>query len=232
MSDPKRRNISQRSEMIYDVHNFGIILDTREIFLGSNLDESQEDSQIDHVVANTFIRNLQILNNMSDDAILVHMITCGGDWNYGMAIYDAIKQSCDDPKLSDVVVLAYAHARSMSSVIPQAASYRVIMPNADFLVHWGTEVADGNYTSVQAETKWSAVLAERMVDVYYQRCKDGDYWRRHDILTEQDIKQFLRENMDKKQEWYMAPRTAVDMGFMDAVLGDEHYETIASLREE
>jgi ATP-dependent protease ClpP protease subunit len=230
MSDPKRRNISQRSEMIYDVHNFGIILDTREIFLTNNL--SCDEPEIDSWVANNFIRNLQLLNSMNDQTILVHMITNGGDWNYGIAIYDAIKNSCDDPKLSDIIVLAYAHSRSMSSVIPQAASYRVIMPNADFLIHWGSDVIDGNHTSVQSEAQWCAVIAERMLDIYYQRCKDGDFWKRQGLLTEAEIKEYLKENMDKKQEWYMTPRIAVDMGFMDAVLGDEQYETISSLREE
>lgn len=229
MPDPKRRNISQRSEMIYDVHNFGIILDTREIFLSNNLND--EDPEIDHVVANNFIRNLQLLNSMNNETILVHMITNGGDWNYGIAIYDAIKNSCDDPNLSDIVILAYAHARSMSSVIPQAANYRVMMPNADFLIHWGTEAVEGNHTSVQSEARWCAFIAEQMLDIYYRRCKDGDFWKRQGILTENEIKGYLKENMDRKQEWYMTPRMAVDMGFMDAVLGDDNYETIASLRE-
>jgi ATP-dependent protease ClpP protease subunit len=71
-----------------------------------------------------------------------------------------------------------------------------------------------------------------MLDIYYQRCKDGDFWKRQGLLTEAEIKEYLKENMDKKQEWYMTPRIAVDMGFMDAVLGDEQYETISSLREE
>jgi len=231
MADPKRRNISQKSEMLYDLHHFGVILDTRELFLASNLDDNCDDAMIDHVTANNFIRNLQILNNMGSDTILVHMITNGGDWNYGMAIYDAIKNSCEDSELSDIIVVAYAHARSMSSIIPQAATYRVIMPNADFLIHWGTEEVSGNFTSVQAEVKWSEKLAETMLNIYYQRCKDGDFWKRNALLTEKDIKKYIQENMDSKQEWYMTPRIAVDMGFMDAVLGDPQYETIKSLRE-
>jgi ATP-dependent protease ClpP protease subunit len=36
--------------------------------------------------------------------------------------------------------------------------------------------------------------------------------------------------MDKKQEYYMTPREAVERGFMDAVLGDEGYETIEMIR--
>lgn len=231
MADPKRRNISQKSEMVYDIHNFGLILDTREIFLSSCLEYNYEEAMIDHISANMFIRNLQLLNNMNSETILVHMITNGGVWNYGIAIYDAIKNSCDDPELSDIVILAHAHARSMSSIIPQAATYRVMMPNADFLIHWGTDELSGNFTSVQAEAKWGEVIAETMLDIYYRRCHGGDFWKRQGLLTEKKIKEYLKDNMDAKQEWYMTPRVAVDMGFMDAVLGDEQYETIKALRD-
>jgi ATP-dependent protease ClpP protease subunit len=225
MADPKRRGISQRSEMIYDVHNFGIILDTREIFLSSALDYHYDDAMIDHKAANTFIRNLQILNYMGSDTILVHQITNGGDWNMGIAIYDAIKNSS-----SETVLLAHAHARSMSSIIPQAATWRIIMFNADFLIHWGTSVLDGNFTSVQAEAEWDKKISERMLDIYLERCKEGEYWTRNG-MDEQTIREWLRDQMDKKQEVYMTPREAVDKGFFDAVLGDEGFETIKSLRD-
>jgi ATP-dependent protease ClpP protease subunit len=230
MADPKRRNISQRSELIYDCHHFGIMLDSREIFVAPNLDDSLDEAMIDHVVANQFIRNLQILNSMGNDPILVHLITCGGDWNYGIAIYDAIKQSCDDPDLSDVVVLAYAHARSMSSIIPQAAKWRIIMPHSDFLIHWGITGYEGNHTSFMQEAKQAEKISEMMLDIYVSRCIMGQYWKR-ERMEEKQIRECLRDLMDKKQEVYFTGRQAVDMGFMDAVLGDEDFETVARLRE-
>ena len=226
MTDLKRRNLSQKSEMLYDLHNFGVILDTREIFLCSSQEYDYESAMIDHIAANNFIRNLTTLNNIGEEPILIRMITCGGDWNYGMAIYDAIKAS-----KSETIVLAYAHARSMSSIIPQAATYRVIMPNADFLMHWGEWGFEGNHTSAMAEADWARAMEGVMMDCYLDRCLDVDFWQskwknNHRAHAEK----YLRDLLDRKQEVYFTAREAVDMGFMDAVLGDEGYETVDVLR--
>lgn len=231
MPDPKRRNISQRSEMIYDAHNFGIIIDTREIFISPPTDEDVGEAMIDHNVCHQFLRNLQILNSMGHDPILIHMATCGGDWSYGMAMYDAIKNSCDDDELSNIVILAYAHARSMSSIIPQAATWRVLMPHADFLVHYGQYGDEGNYTNVMANMKWYEKSNDQMMDAYLERIREGQFFKREG-WDDKQIRQWLRDTIDKKQEFYMTPRDAVDKGFADAVLGDEGYETIRKLREE
>lgn len=231
MTNPKRRNISQKSEMVYDAHNFGVILDTREIFVSPPLDESVEEAMVDHVVCHQFIRNLQILNSMGTGTILVHMATCGGDWNYGMAIYDAIKASCDDEQSSDIVILSYAHARSMSSVIPQAATWRVMMPNADYLVHYGQYGDEGNYSNVIASMKWYEKANDIMMQVYLERIREGQFFKREG-WDDKQIVQWLRDTIDKKQEFYMTARDAVDKGFADAVLGDEGFETITKLREE
>lgn len=235
MASPKRRTISQRSEMIYDAQIFSIIVDTREIFISPSIIESYEGSDeamIDYRTANQFIRNLSILNSMGHEPILVHSITCGGDWNYGIAIYDAIKNSCEDPNLSNVIVLSHAHARSMSSVIPQAATYRVLMPNADFLIHSGTLQLDGNTTSVLAEADWTKKMDDVMLDIYVDRCYDGGFWLREGMAEKKQIKEYLRQEMATRQEWYMTSREAVDKGFVDAVLGDEGFETIKALRED
>jgi len=233
MTQPKRRTISQRSEMLYDVHTFGILMDTRELFIspGSSLEHGEDDAMISWQTAHQFMRNLQVLNSQGTDPILVHIMSCGGDWNYGMAIYDAIKNSCEDENLSNIVTLSYAHARSMSSIIPQAASWRVIMPSADFLIHFGSWSFAGNQTSAMAEAQWSARMDDIMVDIYAERCKEGHIFKR-DSMDKQAIKKWLDTNMRMKQEFYMTAREAVDRGFMDAILGDEDSESIGKLRED
>lgn len=227
MTEMKRRNLSQKSEMLYDLHNYGVIMDTREIWLGGDMMYDYDTIMIDQHSAQTFIRNLKILDNMGDTPILIHMITNGGDWSYGMAIYDAIKAS-----RSHIIVLAYAHARSMSSVIPQAADTRVMMPSAEFLIHWGSFGVEGNHTSCMAEADQARKMEDVMLDCYIERCLSADFWqsrwkKNHDVHT----RKYLRDLMDRKQEVYFTAREAVEMGFMDAVLGDEGYETIWSLRE-
>jgi len=231
MAKIPRRNISQRSEMVYDAHTFGVILDTREIFVGPPASDDVGTACIDHAVCHQFLRNLSVLNSMGNDTILVHMATCGGDWNYGIAMYDAIKNSCEDEALSDIVVLSHAHARSMSSVIPQAATYRVLMPNADYLVHYGELGVGGNYTNTIAEAEWAKKLTEVMLEIYAKRIQEGQFFQREGMDFKQTL-QWLRETINNKQEFYMTAREAVNKGFADAVLGDEGYETISKLREE
>jgi ATP-dependent protease ClpP protease subunit len=217
--------------MVYDAHHFGLLIDTREIFVGPNLEYEQDDAMIDHAVCHQFVRNLRILNNMGSDPILVHMVTCGGDWNYGMAMYDAIRASCEDEQSSDVVILSYAHARSMSSVIPQAATWRVMMPSADYLVHYGELGMDGNYTNTIATLEWCKKDTEVMLDVYLQRIREGQFFKREG-WDDKQILEWLKDTIDKRQEFFMTAREAVDKGFADAVLGDEGFETISKLREE
>lgn len=231
MPSPKRRNISQRSEMVYDAHNFGVIIDTREIFIAPPMDTQLEDACIDHRVCHQFLRNLYVLNSMGGDPILVHMCTCGGDWNYGMAMYDAIYMSCQNPESSNIVVLSHGQARSMSSVIPQAATWRVLMPNTEYLVHYGTYGDEGNYTNVVAGVDWHKKSTEVMIDVYVKRIKEGQFCKREG-WDERQIRDWLKDTLDRKQEFYMTAREAVDKGFADAVLGDEGFETIEKLREE
>ena len=230
MVDIKKRSIAQRSNIIFDLHEYGIFLDTREIFLGSHYNRTSEDAEVDHAMAHNFIRNLSLLNTFGNTPIIVHMISCGGDWNYGMAIYDAIKSSCDDPKLSDVIVVAYAHARSMSSIIPQAATYRIMMPNTEFLVHWGSFYFDGNHKSGISMAEECKRLENVMLDIYANRCINSPYWEQtHKIKTEYKIKEYIRAIIDKKQEWYMSAGEAVEMGFMDAVLGDDNVPTFSDI---
>jgi ATP-dependent protease ClpP protease subunit len=219
---PVRRTISQRSELINDFHSYGINPDTREIVLMSAPDNAEEG--IDYVSANTFIKNLLLLNMMNHTPILVHQITCGGDWNYGMAIFDAIAASP-----SPITLLAHAHARSMSSIIPQAAKRRVIMPNADFLAHFGTDGFEGDTRSFIALGKQAESLDTRMLDIYTSKCAKGPFFKRNKYSRER-IREYLKRQLNDKREWYMRPDEAVDKGFMDGVFGTAGFRTFEEIR--
>ena len=208
---PVRRTISQRSELINDFHVHGINPDTREIVLMSSA-ENQEDG-LDWTSANTFIKNLLLLNMMNHTPILIHQCTPGGEWNYGMAIYDAIVASP-----SPITLVAYAHARSMSSIIPQAAKKRIITPNADFLIHFGGSGYEGDARSFVAEGKWSDKIDARMLDIYVARCARGPFFRRN-RYTKAKVREYLKRRMNEVREWYMRPDEAIDKGFVDGILG-------------
>ena len=220
---PVRRTISQRSELINDFHTWGVNPDTREIVLMSSPDNIEDG--IDWTCANTFIKNLLLLNMMNHTPILVHQCTCGGEWNYGIAIYDAILASP-----SPVALVAHAHARSMSSIIPQAAKRRVIMPNADFMVHFGMAGYEGDSRSFVAEGKQTDVMDGRMLDIYTAKCVRGNFFRRNKY-TRDRVREYLRQRMNEIREWYMPAAEAVDKGFMDGVFGTPRFKSYDEIRQ-
>ena len=213
-----RRTIAQRYELLEGLHKYGVNLDSREIVLQSNPDG--EDG-LDYCAANIFIKNLLFLNNLNYFPIVIHQCTCGGCWNYGMAIYDAIVASP-----SPTVLIAYAHARSMSSIIPQAAKKRVIHPNADFLIHFGGAGFEGDARSFVAEGQKADEIDRRMIDIYSGRCVKGPFFKKY---SRDRVRKYLREQMNIRREWYMSPAEAVHMGFMDGIYGTPGYRTIKEI---
>lgn len=213
MDSVRRRSLTNRSMVLSDAHEYNVNLDTRELFLHQFLEENSESGcGVDYRMANVFIKNLRYLESLSHDEILIHMTTDGGEWPYGMAIYDAISFSpCH------VTILAYAHARSMSSIILQAADRRVMTPNCDFMIHYGSmDVGEINTISFHSESEWGKKLDERMLTIYVNKCCGSSgflKWSRNRIKT------FLDRKMKDKQEWYLTAQDAVHYGFADAVLG-------------
>lgn len=213
---------SQRAEAIEELHAYSINCETRELWIQA--DAGLAEDGVTWASANTFIKNLRFLQSLGAAPILVHQCSCGGDWNYGIAIYDAIKAS-----KAQVAILAHAHARSMSSIIPQAAKLRLIMPNADFLIHFGSLEVGGDAKSAIAEAKWCEQLNERMLDLYASRCARGPYFRRRKWSRERIKQHYLIPTMDEKREVYMDAYEAVDKGFMDAVVGTRGYENLEAV---
>jgi len=193
----------------YTLHEYNVNYTTRDIYLGGivNNCENEYEIGVGPEMALQFIRNITALQQASDEPILVHMCSVGGDWSYGMAMYDAIK-NCP----CYVTVLAYAHARSMSSLIPQAADLRVNMPNAFFMLHEGELGFDGTQKGAHSFVEQAKKDMEVMLDVYIA---GGCVPKREEI----------RARMDKKQEWYLTAKEAVELGFMDEVF-DGNWENL------
>lgn len=211
------RRKSDKNELINEVHDCGIDYEGRELFVGT-IDGITCD------IATEFIKNLRLLDKQEKtNNIIIHFNTCGGEWEYGMAMYDAIK-ACS----SSTVALCYANARSMSSIIPQAAKYRIIMPNAYFMIHEGTLAVDSTSKSASTFVKFNDKLNEDMLLIYLARCRCGQLFQK---MSDIKIKKFIKDKIDKFEEWYLTSQESVEYGFMDAVLGSNGYETIKQLKQ-
>jgi len=210
--------------IIEDVHLFGVDACNRTIYLHAYYDDfAEEEIGVDYRMANNFIKNITILNSVGNSNILIHQQSVGGDWNYGIAIYDALLTSP-----STTTMVAHAWSRSMSSITIQACDNRVLMPNADFMVHLGSVYVGGPSKEVYNDIAECKKADEKMLRIYASRCTDGPFFKNY---TKEEIIEYIREKMDQKLDWWLTAKEAVDYGFVDGILGTPRFETIAKIRK-
>jgi len=194
-----------------EVHTFDVDINNRIIYLhGSDPIDGQEPG-VDYRMSSKFIKNMNILQLASDDPIFIHMNTVGGEWSYGMAIYDAIMYT-----KCHVTIVAYSWARSMSSIIFQAADKRVIMPYACFMVHWGTYADSGHYLTVKSGMEFGTKTEKMMLDIYSNKCVDGPYFKSKGMNVQQ-VSDFIEEKITTKSDWWLTSEEAVEYGFADCI---------------
>lgn len=208
-------------ELIYSIHNFSINIQTRELFIGPNNNVENEFAEIDHRVADTFIKNICFLNSKNDNPIIVHMYLNGGSWEYGLAIYDVIKTST-----SRVYIIVYGQAISMSSVILQAGYRRILSPNTCVTIHEGISEWDGTSKGLIAYAEQMKNDNNTLLDIYIERCKKAKIFKNK---TAKQIKNFIQKQLNNNQEWYLSSLDAVKYGFADYILDKTHYATILNI---
>jgi ATP-dependent protease ClpP protease subunit len=139
--------------------------------------------------------------------IVIHMKTCGGDYHEGMAIYDTIK-NCPN----HVTIISYTHARSMSSLIIQAADLRLTMPNSYFMIHDGSLFIGGTVKQVNSYVEFTKVSDNTMMDIYIDVMREKGF-----LKTDEQRYNWLRDKMDKKEEVYLTAEEAIEYGFIDKI---------------
>lgn len=209
---------------IEQLHNFNIDINHRELFLHSYLSDSAEE-QIDFKCSVVFEKNLRYLNQISSDPILVHMHLPGGDWQDGLGMYDAIRFS-----KSKVIILAYAKVESCSSVLFQAAHSRILMPNTNMLIHYGSISIDSEHTKAASSSiAWNDRETEKMVDIFTDRCMDSQMAKDKNWKKMMARKHIVSQ-LANKCDWILTAEEAVKYGFADGILGSKQYSTIDSLK--
>jgi ATP-dependent protease ClpP protease subunit len=219
-------------DIVQQTHEYDLNLSSNQIFLfgaetytaGSNEMLDLGEPGIEYVIANRFIRNLNLCMRInSKKPILIHMKTCGGFWTEGMAIYDAIK-SCPNP----VTILSYTHARSMSSLILQAANKRVLMPNSYFMIHDGTDYVSGTQKSVRSYVDFGRIASKTMLDIYVKSLKENGKFKNK---SEKVITNWLKSKMNEKEEVYLTAKESVEIGFADEIF-DANWAKLLEYTEE
>jgi ATP-dependent protease ClpP protease subunit len=192
------------------IHCYGVDVLTNQIYLdGSEHYGDEMEPGVEFTMANKFIRNLNILQTLSDEPILIHMKTCGGDMTEGLAIFDAIQQ-CPNY----VSILNYTHARSMSSMILQAADYRYMMPHSTFMFHMGSMYMGGTTKQWMTEHEELMKSNEHMMNIYIDQLKKTGNMKKK---SRKQIRKWLQDSMDKKEEVYLNAEEAIEIGFADEI---------------
>lgn len=205
---------------LHDIHNYNLDIDNREIYLHAPFDNIEE-SNLDYRSAVIFEKNIRHLNLLSLDPILVHMHLPGGEWQDCLGMYDAIKAS-----KSRVIIVAYAKAESSSSVLLQAADIRILMPNTNVLIHYGSFSLDGEHSKAAASSiKWNEQECDKMVDIFTDRCMQS-MMAKEKNWKKMIARKHIESQLANKCDWILTAEEAVTYGFADGILGSKKYPNI------
>jgi ATP-dependent protease ClpP protease subunit len=201
---------------IEDIHLFGLDVEHRYIYVQGVADDPEEGNPepgVEYRMANRLIKNLDILQGIDEtQPIVISMKTCGGDWVEGMAMHDAILANpCP------VTIINYSHARSMSSLILQAANKRIMMPHSYFMYHMGTDAFDGTTKQLMSYVEWLPTANNQMLEVYVECLKRAEKGCTYRSWSRRRIREMLTEQMDRKEEVYLTAHEAVKHGFADEI---------------
>jgi len=208
------------NNQVYDIHNYNLDIENREIYLHSYLDGGQEECGVDYRSAVIFQKNLRILNTISLDPILVHMHMPGGDWQDCLGIYDNIRNS-----KSKVVIVAYAKVESSSTVLLQGADLRILSANTNFLIHYGSISLDNEHKAALSTVQWSEKESEKMIDIFAEKCINSNIFKEKN-WKKMMVKKHIINQLATKRDWILTAEEAVHYGFADGVLGSRKYPNI------
>ena len=205
-TEAERHRIHDIQEYGVDIKHFMIYVQGVEEYPDPDLLEPG----VEYRMANRFIKNLDILTGIdADRPITISQKTNGGDWTEGMAMHDAILATPNP-----VSILNSTHARSMSSLFFQAANKRIMMPHSTFMFHEGTFGVDGTWKQVNTEMAFAQYADQQMMEVYIDAMKRSPHGKAKS-WSRKRIHEWLKEQMNNKEEVYMLPAEAIKWGFAD-----------------
>lgn len=218
-------NLNKETEQeLNNIHQYNIDVKNREIFLHSYLSDGDEEPGVDYRSAINFQKNLRYLNSISIEPILVHMHLPGGVWTDCLGMYDAMRFS-----KSKVIILAYGSVESASSVIFQGADTRILMPNTNILIHYGSISVDNDHKAAVSSIEWSEKESQKMIDIFTDKCISSPMaktknWKR--LMARKHIVSQLANKCD----WILTAQEAVEYNFADGVLGSKKFPSIEDIK--
>jgi len=144
----------------------------------------------------------------------------GGDWQDCLGIYDAIKAS-----KSKIIVVASAKVESSSTVLLQAADLRILTPNTNFLIHYGSISVDNEHKAALSMVQWSEKESEKMIDIFTEKCMNSIISKEKN-WKKMIVRKHIVGQLATKRDWILTSDEAVRYGFADGILGSKKYPNI------
>lgn len=207
------------------LHDYGIDILNREIYLHSFINSDENEDGVDYRVAIIFEKNIRYLNLLSTDPILIHMHLPGGVWGDCMGIYDTMKLS-----KSKTIIIAYGSVESASSIILQAADLRILMPNTNVLIHYGSISVDNDHKAALSWVQWSEKETKKMLDIFTDKCYNSKLSKER-VWKKNNVKKYISSQLSQKSDWFLNADEAVYNGFADGILGQTPYSTIENIKK-
>ena len=179
---------TSRGERSYDI--FSRLLNERIVFLG---DEVNSDT------ASLVIAQLLFLESEDPDKdISLYINSPGGSVTAGMGIYDTMQYiKCD------VSTICVGMAASMGAFLLAggAKGKRMILPNAEVMIHQPSGGAQGQATEIQITAEWILHTKKNLAKILAENCKQP----------------FEKVMADTERDYWMSAEQALDYGLVDHI---------------
>ena len=179
---------TSRGERSYDI--FSRLLNERIVFLG---DEVNSDT------ASLVIAQLLFLESEDPDKdISLYINSPGGSGTAGMGIYDTMQYiKCD------VSTICVGMAASMGAFLLAggAKGKRMILPNAEVMIHQPSGGAQGQATEIQITAEWILRTKKNLAKILAENCKQP----------------FEKVMADTERDYWMSAEQALDYGLVDHI---------------
>ena len=183
---------TSRGERSYDI--FSRLLNERIVFLG---DEVNSDT------ASLVIAQLLFLESEDPDKdIFLYINSPGGSVTAGMGIYDTMQYI-----KFDVSTICVGMAASMGAFLLAggAKGKRMILPNAEVMIHQPSGGAQGQATEIQITAEWILRTKKNLAKILAENCNQPvekvmeDTERDHWMSAEQALEYGLVDHIFKKR---------------------------------
>ena len=179
---------TSRGERSYDI--FSRLLNERIIFLGD---------EVNHDTASLVVAQLLYLESEDPDKdISLYINSPGGVITDGMAIYDTMRYiKCD------VSTICVGMAASMGAFLLAGGTKgkRMILPNAEVMIHQPSGGAQGQATEIQNTAEWILRTKKHMAEILAVNCG-------------QPVEKVME---DTERDHWMTAQQALEYGIVDHI---------------